>query len=130
MTGSIGLATAPFAPLGGDPHLGDQSPGNTVEPAEAAEAAAEVAGGRAIIKTRRFGYDGKGQVRIDHPSEAPAAWEALGGVPCIVEGLVPFEAEISVVAARGADGTFVAFDPGGNEHRIGLNEYWRLADDG
>lgn len=115
---SVGLATAPFAVLAGDPSTADPAgaEAGAIDPAEVVESV----GGRAIIKTRRFGYDGKGQVRVDHPSRAAEAWQALGGVPCIVEGLVPFAAEISVVAARGADGTFVAFDPGGNQHRDGV----------
>ncbi|MEM7441833.1 MAG: 5-(carboxyamino)imidazole ribonucleotide synthase [Pseudomonadota bacterium] len=69
-----------------------------------------------ILKTRRFGYDGKGQVRIDHPDEASSAWSELGGVPSILEGFVPFQAELSVIAARGADGGVVCFPPAENQH--------------
>ncbi|MEQ9518870.1 MAG: 5-(carboxyamino)imidazole ribonucleotide synthase [Parvibaculum sp.] len=71
----------------------------------------------AILKTRRFGYDGKGQVKIDQPGEAKAAYDALKGAPAILEGFVPFEKEVSVIAARAADGSFAAYDVGENDHR-------------
>ena len=61
-------------------------------------------GPAAILKTRRMGYDGKGQVRLGHPSEAAAAFRALGGADLILEGLVRFDAEFSIIVARGADG--------------------------
>jgi 5-(carboxyamino)imidazole ribonucleotide synthase len=69
-----------------------------------------------ILKTRRFGYDGKGQSPIREGSDLQAAFHSLGGRPCILEGFVPFECEISVVAARGLDGSFVAWDIGRNVH--------------
>jgi 5-(carboxyamino)imidazole ribonucleotide synthase len=78
----------------------------------------------AILKTRRLGYDGKGQVRIADPSEAPAAWAALAGpdrtADAILEGFVPFEHEISVIGARGLDGRVACFDPAENVHRDGI----------
>jgi 5-(carboxyamino)imidazole ribonucleotide synthase len=63
-------------------------------------------GSSAILKTAAFGYDGKGQSRVTSLAEAEAAWEALGHAECILEAEVPFEREVSVVAARGADGAF------------------------
>ncbi|MEM9654371.1 MAG: 5-(carboxyamino)imidazole ribonucleotide synthase [Actinomycetota bacterium] len=107
---SVGGRTAPFAPIDGPDDMGD--------------AIAEI-GYPAILKTRRDGYDGKGQVRLTDPGDgsttaAVTAWESLGARPCVLEGFVPFDAEISVVACRGADGTFVPFDPGQNEHRDGV----------
>jgi 5-(carboxyamino)imidazole ribonucleotide synthase len=78
------------------------------------------AGGRGILKTRRMGYDGKGQARIDSTAEADAAWRELGGRPLILEGFVDFAVEISVIAARGRDGAFTAYDPPRNVHRGGI----------
>jgi 5-(carboxyamino)imidazole ribonucleotide synthase len=63
-----------------------------------------------IVKTRRFGYDGKGQYRINSLSEVPKAWKALEGAPLIVEGFVPFSRELSVIATRDQQG-LIAFAP-------------------
>lgn len=71
----------------------------------------------AILKTRRFGYDGKGQARIASADGAKAAWQAIGEHPAILERVVPFRAEISIVAVRGAQGDFRAYDPIENVHR-------------
>ncbi len=71
----------------------------------------------AILKTRRFGYDGKGQARIDFGTDLQGAWNVIGGQPAILEGFVPFEREVSVVAARALDGTVAAYDVTENEHR-------------
>jgi 5-(carboxyamino)imidazole ribonucleotide synthase len=60
----------------------------------------------AILKTAAFGYDGKGQARVGSLASAEAGWAALGGQECILEAEVPFEREVSVVAARGGDGAF------------------------
>jgi 5-(carboxyamino)imidazole ribonucleotide synthase len=79
--------------------------------------AIEKIGRPAVLKTRRLGYDGKGQAMVARDGEPGAAWRALGGVPCILEGFVPFEREISVVAARGHDGEIACFDVTENEHR-------------
>ena len=70
-----------------------------------------------VLKTRRFGYDGKGQAKILTRSDAEAAWTAMKGQPSILESFVNFRAEVSVVAARGHDGSFKAFDVTENEHR-------------
>ncbi len=74
----------------------------------------------AILKTRRFGYDGKGQVRIVEPGQAAAAFAALNGAPAVLEGFVEFVREISVIAARGMDGAVVCYDPGENVHKDGI----------
>ena len=74
----------------------------------------------AILKTRRLGYDGKGQVRIADPAEAPAALAAMAGAPAILEGFVRFGSEISVIAARGLDGRVACYDPGQNVHEGGI----------
>lgn len=73
-----------------------------------------------LLKTRRMGYDGKGQVRIDAVSQAPQAWATIGGQPAIVEALVPFALEISVIVARGADGAMAAYVPVENRHASGI----------
>lgn len=73
--------------------------------------------GKAVLKTRRFGYDGKGQAMVEGGEEAAAAFERLGGVPCIAEGFIDFAYEASVIAARGGDGDFAAYDPPQNVHR-------------
>ena len=78
--------------------------------------AAETTGLPAVLKTRRFGYDGKGQARVMAASELPAAWRAIGEAPAILEAFVPFEREISVVAARGQDGGFACYPPAENRH--------------
>lgn len=71
----------------------------------------------AILKTAAFGYDGKGQVRIDTPDEAATAWQSIGGQEAVLEAFVPFERELSVVAARGVDGSFVHYGAIENIHR-------------
>lgn len=70
----------------------------------------------AVIKTRRFGYDGKGQAIIRDGDDVEAVWNELGTKSAILEGFIPFECEISVVAARAADGTVECFDITENEH--------------
>ena len=70
-----------------------------------------------ILKTRRFGYDGKGQAKILKLADAKAAWDAMGNQPSILESFVRFDREVSVVAARAFDGEFRAFDVTENEHR-------------
>ena len=73
-------------------------------------------GAPAILKTRRFGYDGKGQAKIDRADGTAAAWNALGQVPCILEAMVPFTCEISVIVARGQDGAIASYVPVENRH--------------
>lgn len=97
----LGIPTAPFADV-----------------ADAGALARHVGqiGRPAILKTRRFGYDGKGQIMLREGSDVGAAFRSLGGAPCILEGFVNFEREVSVVGARGLDGSFAAFDVCENEH--------------
>ena len=80
------------------------------------DAALAHVGTRAILKTARFGYDGKGQVRLASPGDADAAWEAIGG-PAVLEAFVPFEHEFSILIARGQDGATVCYPPPLNTHR-------------
>ncbi len=101
----LGLKTAPFA---------------DITDAESLTQALEIIGTPSILKTRRFGYDGKGQARINTPEEAAAALEEMRGAPAILEGFVEFSCEISVIAARSADGAVACFDPGENIHSEGI----------
>jgi 5-(carboxyamino)imidazole ribonucleotide synthase len=71
----------------------------------------------AVLKTTTMGYDGKGQVKIMPDDDANAAWRKLKNAPCILEGFVNFEREVSVVAARSADGKVECFEVTENEHR-------------
>lgn len=100
----LGIATAPFATVDDESQLG--------------HALAEL-GTPSILKTRRGGYDGRGQVVIGDAREIQSAWRALPGVPSILEGHVKFEREISIVAARGRDGTEVFYPPVENHHERG-----------
>ena len=101
----LGLMTAPFAAVD-----------DAVDLAEAIE---EI-GTPAILKTRRFGYDGKGQARIMTPDDAGQALNDMAGAPAILEGFVAFSHEISVIAARGLNGEIACFDPGENVHKDGI----------
>jgi 5-(carboxyamino)imidazole ribonucleotide synthase len=73
-----------------------------------------------VLKTRRMGYDGKGQFVLRTPADVDAAWEALGKVPLLYENLVPFDAEVSVIAVRGADGDIAFYPLNLNVHREGI----------
>ncbi len=97
-----GLRTAHFAPV--------NSPEELV-------LALDKIGRPAVLKTRRFGYDGKGQTTIRNGSDPQAAWREIGAQPAILEAFVPFEREVSVIAARAADGQVECFDVTENEHR-------------
>lgn len=79
-------------------------------------------GGQGILKTRRLGYDGKGQAVLNGADarQVAAAFAALGGKGLILEGYVPFSAEISVIAARSPTGAFAAYDPPQNTHESGI----------
>ncbi|HTI30966.1 MAG TPA: 5-(carboxyamino)imidazole ribonucleotide synthase [Sphingomonas sp.] len=74
----------------------------------------------AILKTTRFGYDGKGQARLCSPSDADEAWAGIGEQPAILEGFVTFEREFSVILVRAADGTVAHWDAPENRHRDGI----------
>ena len=71
----------------------------------------------AVLKTCASGYDGKGQRRIDSPAEVDAAWGALGPAELILEAWIPFDCELSVVAARGLGGEICTWEPSLNHHR-------------
>lgn len=73
-----------------------------------------------ILKTSRMGYDGKGQIRVKTREELAAAWAELKGVPCVLEQMLPLQAECSVIVARGADGQMVNFPVQLNLHRDGI----------
>jgi len=81
------------------------------------ECAIEAIGLPAVLKTRRFGYDGKGQVSIREDTDPGAAWRGIGHQPAILESFVPFEREVSIVAARAKNGPIECFDLTENEHR-------------
>jgi len=100
-----GLTVAPFAEV------------NSVDDLVAAMAKI---GTPSILKTRRFGYDGKGQVRLTADSDPAKAMAALADAPAVLEGFVDFEREISVIGARAADGQVSCFDPGENVHQNGI----------
>lgn len=97
----LGIATADFA---------------DVSDLDALTRAVEQLGRPSILKTRRFGYDGKGQTRIVEGVDLHDAFNAVGGAASILEGFVPFSKEVSVVAARGLDGAFRAYDICENIH--------------
>jgi 5-(carboxyamino)imidazole ribonucleotide synthase len=73
-----------------------------------------------ILKTRRFGYDGKGQIRINAQSDLAAVWEQMSGSDWILEGFVDFDYEVSVVLARSVDGNIASYDLTQNVHRNGI----------
>ena len=101
----LGLGVAPYA--------------NVETPEDLATAVGAV-GVPSILKTRRFGYDGKGQVRLADAGAAMDAWAELGQSPCVLEGFVDFSHEVSVIGARSQSGEVVCFDPGENVHRDGI----------
>ena len=92
------------------------APYRKVESAAGLDAALKEIGRPAVLKTAAMGYDGKGQVKIDESMSAAEAWAMMGSDLGILEGFVDFSAEISVVIARKADGTWAAFDPVENRH--------------
>ncbi len=98
----LGAETAPFHEVGSRADL---------------DRAIEAIGLPGVLKTRRFGYDGKGQAKILSCSDADAAWAAMRDQPSILEGFVTFDREVSVISARSLDGAFRAFEVTENEHR-------------
>jgi 5-(carboxyamino)imidazole ribonucleotide synthase len=102
---AAGLPVAPFAPV------------RSLADLEAALAVICAGGTPAVLKTAGWGYDGKGQVKISAPEEAAAAWETIGAQEAILEAFVDFDRELSVVAARGLDGSFVHYGTIENRHR-------------
>jgi 5-(carboxyamino)imidazole ribonucleotide synthase len=73
-----------------------------------------------VLKTRRLGYDGKGQLVLRQPPDASGAWQALGGVPLIAEQWVPFDRELSIIAVRGLDGSVACYPLIENTHARGI----------
>lgn len=102
---SLGLHTAPFA--------------DVADMADLAAALAAI-GTPAILKTRRMGYDGKGQGRIMAPDDAVAALADMAGAPALLEGFIDFSHEVSVIGARASDGSIACYDPGENVHEAGI----------
>ncbi|MDQ0458092.1 5-(carboxyamino)imidazole ribonucleotide synthase [Rhizobium paknamense] len=100
-----GITTAPF---------------RAVDDQAGLEAALADFGGEGVLKTRRFGYDGKGQRVYRKGESAEGGFAALGSVPLILEGFIPFEREISVIAARSESGEIACYDPAENVHRDGI----------
>jgi len=98
---SLGFQTAAFAEINN---------------AEDLTRALEKIGRPSVLKTRRFGYDGKGQTKIVAATDPALAFSEVGAEPSILEAFVPFEREISVIAARGHDGRIASFDVTENEH--------------
>jgi 5-(carboxyamino)imidazole ribonucleotide synthase len=99
---NLGIGTAPFA---------------NVENIDQLTNATQHIGTPAILKTRRLGYDGKGQTRIDHASRIDAAWAGMKDAPSILEGFVNFRLEISVIVARSANGDIQTYVPVENRHK-------------
>jgi 5-(carboxyamino)imidazole ribonucleotide synthase len=99
---ALKIATAPYASVHSASQLAD---------------AVKVVGLPAVLKTRQFGYDGKGQAKIAKGGDAVAAWRSVHNAPCILEGFIDFDREVSVVAARGRDGKVECFEITENEHR-------------
>lgn len=102
---SHGFSTAPFA---------------AIETSADLAAAFQAIGAPALLKTARLGYDGKGQARVSSLAELESAFKELGAVPCVLEGWLPLQTEISVVVARGADGQTAAFPAAENRHANGI----------
>ncbi|MEM7669982.1 MAG: 5-(carboxyamino)imidazole ribonucleotide synthase, partial [Pseudomonadota bacterium] len=84
--------------------------------------------GEGILKTRRLGYDGKGQARIRTESDLSGAFDAMHGAAAVFEGFVAFQREVSVIVARGLSGEVVCFDPGENIHVDGILSTTRVTD--
>ncbi len=105
MMQELGIPVAPFHPVSNRPDL---------------VAAVEKIGLPCVLKTRRFGYDGKGQAVLRFQEDMERAWQSLGDSELICEGFVPFQAECSIIAARGRDGRTVYWPLTRNLHRGGI----------
>ncbi len=102
---SLGLQCAPYA---------------LVESLVDLQAAVAKIGLPAILKTTRLGYDGKGQYRLKTAEDIAPAWAEMNNTTSVLEGFIPFTHEVSVIAARGLDGSVACYDPGQNIHRDGI----------
>ncbi|AXS41837.1 5-(carboxyamino)imidazole ribonucleotide synthase [Breoghania sp. L-A4] len=107
----IGIPIAPYAAVDGPEDIAS---------------AAEITGLPAILKTRRMGYDGKGQTRIESLDDALAAWKRIGEAPAVLEGVVGFALECSVIAARDIDGNTIAYDIAENVHENHILKWTRV----
>ena len=101
---SLGIPTAEFVTIDSEADAGS----------------AEALGWPAILKTRRMGYDGRGQRVVDSAAALAAAWRELGGVPSIAEAFVKFDREISCIGVRGRDGATAFYPVAENVHRDGI----------
>ena len=101
----LGIPTAPFV---------------SVDSREALDRAVIEIGFPAVLKTRRLGYDGKGQAVLREPGDVAGGWAALGGAPCILEGFVRFARELSMLAVRGRDGAALCYPLVENRHAGGI----------
>ena len=99
---ALKIATAPYAPVHSATQLAE---------------ATKAVGLPAVLKTRQLGYDGKGQAKIPKGGDPMAGWRSVQNAPCILEGFIDFEREVSVVAARTRDGKVECFEVTENEHR-------------
>jgi 5-(carboxyamino)imidazole ribonucleotide synthase len=99
---ALKIATAPYAPVHSALQLSE---------------AVKVVGLPAVLKTRQLGYDGKGQAKIAKGADPVAVWQSLLNAPCVLEGFIDFEREVSVVAARTRDDKVECFEVTENEHR-------------
>ena len=102
---ALGIPAAPFA---------------AVDSLADLEKAVGTIGLPAVLKTRRLGYDGKGQFVLREDADVARAWDALGGVPLILEGFVAFERELSILAVRGRKGEVAFYPLVENHHRDGI----------
>ncbi len=101
----LGLTVAPYA---------------AVQTLDDLHAAIAKIGVPAILKTTRLGYDGKGQARLRSADDAAKAHASMNGAPSVLEGFIDFSHEVSVIAARGLDGSVACYDPGENVHKDGI----------
>jgi len=101
--------------LGGKP-----APFARVDDCAGLDSALAEIGAPAILKTRRLGYDGKGQARIDSPADAGTAWKAIKGAPAVLEGFVTFDAEFSILLCRGSGGELAIWEAPRNVHSHGI----------
>jgi len=101
----LGIATAPFAPVSSLEELQQAMPGIDYP---------------AILKTRRLGYDGKGQVVLYSGQDLHSAWEAIKNAPAVVEGFVPFDREVSLIASRSVSGEIAYYPLSENTHHKGI----------
>jgi 5-(carboxyamino)imidazole ribonucleotide synthase len=108
---ALNIETAPYAAVHSAMQLAD---------------AVRLIGPPAVLKTRQLGYDGKGQSRIAKGGDPMAAWRLLKTAPCILEGFIKFEREVSVVAARARDGRVECFEVTENEHRAHILKISRV----